>query len=510
MTRFARYSSSTALAICLGSTAAYADLTAAEVWNNWRDYMSDVGYEVTGAESQSGDTLTISDVRMRMEIEGEGDTADTSITMDTLTFTDVGDGSVSVEIPAVSKITVDADPASGETFDMTLDYTQSGFVMVVTGDREDMTYTYSADTMGIALAELMVDDEAMDRDTARASVTIADLSGVSRVMQEELRNVSQTLTTGPVTYDIAFTSPDDDGAATITGGMETLAFTGGGNIPTIDDPSDMNAMIEAGFNFLGEFTFEQGNSNIEFDGPDGGGTMNTSSIGGALSVSMSEDGLSYSGSQSGLVLKAMASQMPIPIDLNMETLGFGMVIPVQKSEEPQDFGLTLALEGFTMSEVLWGMFDPQAQLPRDPATIAVDLAGKTTLDVDLLDPQAAAAMETSDAAPGELNALDIRTLTVEAAGAELNGTGSFTFDNSDMTTFDGMPKPVGSLDLTLVGGNGLLDKLVAMGLLPEQQAQGARMMMGLFAVPGDAPDTLNSTIEVNEAGQVLANGQRIR
>ena len=49
-----------------------------------------------------------------------------------------------------------------------------------------------------------------------------------------------------------------------------------------------------------------------------------------------------------------------------------------------------------------------------------------------------------------------------------------------------------------------------MGLVPEEQAMGARMMMGLFARPGDGEDTLVSTIEVQEDGSVLANGQRIR
>lgn len=55
-----------------------------------------------------------------------------------------------------------------------------------------------------------------------------------------------------------------------------------------------------------------------------------------------------------------------------------------------------------------------------------------------------------------------------------------------------------------------MDKLVAIGLLPAQQVTGARLMLGLFAVPGATPDTLSSKIEFNEAGQILANGQRIK
>jgi hypothetical protein len=119
-------------------------------------------------------------------------------------------------------------------------------------------------------------------------------------------------------------------------------------------------------------------------------------------------------------------------------------------------------------------------------------------------------MENLETPPAELNALTLNSLTVRLAGAELTGEGDFTFDNSDLESFGGMPAPLGAIDLRLVGGNGLLDKLVAMGLLPQDQASGARMMMGLFARPGEGDDTLVSRIEVNEEGQVLANGQRLK
>lgn len=39
---------------------------------------------------------------------------------------------------------------------------------------------------------------------------------------------------------------------------------------------------------------------------------------------------------------------------------------------------------------------------------------------------------------------------------------------------------------------------------------GARMMMGMLAVPGEAEDTLTSKIEISEDGQIHANGQRIK
>ena len=112
--------------------------------------------------------------------------------------------------------------------------------------------------------------------------------------------------------------------------------------------------------------------------------------------------------------------------------------------------------------------------------------------------------------PGQLDALDIKSVDLDMIGAQLTGSGNFTFDNSDRETFGGMPRPTGVLDLTLRGGNALLDKLSEMGMVGPQEAGSARMMMGLLAVPGDSPDTLKSKIEINKQGHITANGQRIQ
>ena len=109
-----------------------------------------------------------------------------------------------------------------------------------------------------------------------------------------------------------------------------------------------------------------------------------------------------------------------------------------------------------------------------------------------------------------LQGLDLRNLLLKVAGARLTGDADVAFDNDDLETYDGLPAPEGMVNLVLEGGNALLDRLVDARLLPEDQAGGVRMMMGLFAVKGEGEDTLTSTIEMTGDGQVLANGQRIR
>ena len=225
---------------------------------------------------------------------------------------------------------------------------------------------------------------------------------------------------------------------------------------------------------------------------------------------MDTGGLSYGVAQRNVDFNMLLTEFPLPLSFSVNEVSTSITMPLQKSPDPQDFGIEVLLSEFTMSDMIWGLFDPAGQLPRDPATLLVDLSGQAKVLFNFLDPTQAAILEQTGAAPGELNALTLNALELDAAGAKLTGDGAFTFDNSDTVTFDGMPRPAGGVDLNLVGGNALLDKLVAMGLVPEEQAMGARMMMGLIAVPGETPDTLTSRIEVNEEGHVLANGQRIR
>ena len=77
-----------------------------------------------------------------------------------------------------------------------------------------------------------------------------------------------------------------------------------------------------------------------------------------------------------------------------------------------------------------------------------------------------------------------------------------------METIPGFPLPTGSVKLMATGVNGLIDNLVAMGLIPQDQAMQGKMMMGMFAMPGEGPDTLMSAIEFKD-GKMTINGMEM-
>jgi Uncharacterized protein conserved in bacteria (DUF2125) len=172
------------------------------------------------------------------------------------------------------------------------------------------------------------------------------------------------------------------------------------------------------------------------------------------------------------------------------------------NEVAGDYGMVMKLSQFTVSEEAWAMFDPSGALKRDPADIAIDVSGKTKLDF--------IAMMQADEAGTEppvpaVETLDITELTLKVAGAALAGTGAFTFDNSM-----GIPMPLGEANVTVTGANALIDGLIATGLLAEEDAMGARMMMGVFMAPGANADELTSKIEAKAGGEIYVNGQRVQ
>ncbi|MEM6938905.1 MAG: hypothetical protein AAF943_00505 [Pseudomonadota bacterium] len=499
-----------ALPLCLAGQGAFADLTPQQVWTDWKTYMQGVGYTVEGSESVSGGDLTISEIKLSFDApDGQGDM---EVMLDQIAFQQNGDGSVAIVFPDTLPIKVSGTEGfdGGDAIDISMVLTQSGHSMVASGDPNDLTYAYEAATVGLSLDQVMVDGDAVEAGTAKMNVTGTSVSNTTTMILGEMRNYKQSSSIEEVSYSLAVDTPEDGGQQVdMSGTLQGLSVTGEGQIPlTIPEAADMVTLLDAGLDVVATISFQNGSGQIDAQTPeDGNFSAQTSSKSGAFSVNVNDTALGYAGEQKNLQISAKGGTFPFPVEFAMAENAFNLSFPVRKAEEPQDFAVGVKMGEFTMSEILWGFFDPQAQLPRDPATIALDLTGQMKLLVDFMDPSAGPDMM---GAPGELKALNLNQVLVDAVGAKLEGSGAITMDGDAPGIVPGVGSPVGSVDLALSGANGLIDTLIAMGILPQEQAMGARMMMGVFAVPGDGPDTLKSKIDFTKEGQILANGQRIR
>lgn len=500
---------STAIAVSLTAQTAMADVTPGDVWQDWRDYFQGMGYAVTATEIQAGDTLTLSDAQFNLAADDQD--GDVRMTLEALNLVQNDDGTVSVIMPVIMPVLLEVITVAPEaqSVRMALTLNQTGQDMTVSGTPSAMTSNYQADMTSIKLDQLTVDDQSYAADTAMFDLALMEVMAQSESTIGQMRDYVQTASIASATYDMRFKDPEEPAIAIINGTSTDLSFEGSGQLPLgLAQVGDMTGMLRAGMNAAG--TIDAGASTLTVDIEDprnGDSAAAFATETSVLTIETNADGLTYAGTRDGMTISVQPPEFPFLLSAALDTAAFNLSAPVLKSDEPQDFALGLTLNGLTFSDMVWGLINPQNTLPRDPATVVLDVTGRATLLDDFLASGSAETLAENGALPGQLENVSLNALIVDALGARLTGNGSASFDNADAAS---PMQPTGVVDLRLEGGNTLIDTLVTSGLVPQQMAMGAPMMIGMFAKPGDGPDTLTSRLEFTRSGNILANGQRIK
>jgi len=493
------------VATLLGTTASLADVSAQDVWNDWRSYLESYGYEITAEEQQSGDTLTITQFKAVLSLpEGEGTI---TATFPSLEIRDRGDGTVVVLMAEHNPFTMDITPKDGEPVHLEADFFHRGLTTTVSGTPEEIAYDSEAEEIGLKIDRIEVDGQPVPGFTFNMTGRAFAGNYISRL--GNLRVMDQKTAFGVLEYAFGFADPENEAKLDASGTIENFNLVSHVEMPLQPDFINLAKEIRAGFS--GNIAISYGSSSGQFmvDEKGKATTSRSSSGEGAFEIAIGEDGIMYEASGKDTTVTMSLPDLPFPeLTIGVAESAARLKFPVLKSEEPQEYAFMIKIVDLALPEEIWGMADPMGALPHDPATIVLDLGGKAILEYDLLDPENEQVL--ANRAPGTLETVDLNALLLKIAGAELSGNGQIRIDNEDLASYGGTPKPVGEINLMLVGGNALLDKLVQMGLVPEDQAMGFRMMLGMFAQPGDGEDVLVSRIEFTEEGQVLANGQRLK
>lgn len=488
----------TALAALFAASPALADLTAEDVLADQLGMveMSGLTADVENRE-KSGDTLTTGDLIATGEIEGET----FSVQMPGITLVEQGDGTVRLEYPSGEDIVINGTSPEGD-FSVSMTLTHEGMDILVSGTPDAMRYDYDIPQVSVNNVRFDVPGEDMPEDF-NIEMVFANLVGFGEfgTPGDAGRPYTADFDIGSIGIDMNVSDPEE-GSFDLDVAVADMALDYSGSVAQSDLMASFAESIQAGNITKGTITHGELTYELSANAPEGATNAAFAAESGSLEFSLDEAGLDYGGTTNGMTIAMQVPQFPLPISIGVGETGGRFKMPLIPSEEVQTFALSTFFRDLVIDDTLWGMFDPAGQLPRDPATLVVDIEGQGVLAEDVFDPDYAG---TATGAPGSLEAISINEIALSLLGAQLMGDGNFTFDNSG-----GMPNPSGQITMTLEGGNTLLDTLVNMGLLPQEQAMGARMMLGLFARPGDGPDTLVSTIEVREGGSVFANGQQIR
>lgn len=498
MFRMTSYLAAPAVVFLMGSTASFA-LTADQVWQSWKDAGAAVGLEVTAAtENNSGGVLTLNGVSI-------APAGMPGITISDMTLTEGSDGAVTIAPGA------DIGVAMAGEIKGSVKITHEGLTLVAREADGGVAYDYSADKLDLAYdttAPGMSFDGSPAPEVKNAGTFgFAGLSGTYSDTPGTNRTFGLGLMAETLAYDTTLDDPSMEMKQTTsstTSGIELSlevalpsSVSAGGEMP-----ADFGVALQEGLALT--FSSKQGDSTgtMAQESPYMPMNMTIKAGGGEASGQFNKDTLQITSTGSGLEIEGTSGMMPAPFKVTVGPVEFGLTSPVMAAETAGDYGLVLKLSQLSINEETWAMFDPQGALSRDAADLVIDVSGKAKVDFAAI----VAAGETGTEPPvPQPETLDIAEIALSAAGAALQATGAFTFDNSM-----GMPMPLGEADVTVTGANALIDGLIAAGLMAEEDAMGARMMMGAFMSPGANPDELTTKIEAKEGFAIFVNGQQIQ
>jgi len=495
---------STAAIALLSATGAWADVTPEDIWQNWQDMSASYGQTVTtDSAARDGDTLVVTGLKLSTD---DG-TNKMDSTIGEVRFKDKGDGTV--EVTMSDTYTMALTTEGGEEFSpakMDVTISQPGTIALASGTPEETSYAFTSPNATVTMKGMEGADDAAS--TFEMVANLTNFTGRYLVAgSADAKSLDSELALDNLTLTVDGTDAGGSSKVKITADVADIAGKGMGKAVGID-MADLAAALKAGMSVDASLTHGAVTFSVDVDENNAPSKLTGAAASGNFGLAMDASRLKYTSGGKGLALTVSGAEIPFPeVKIAYEEAAFDFMMPVSKSDTPSDFSFLTKIVGLTVSDEIWAMLDPGASLPRDPATLIIDTKGTAKMTADMMNEAEMAAL--GDAPPGDLLSLDVTELKASIAGADLTGSGAFTFDNTDLETYGGMPAPTGKIDLKLVGGNGLLDKLVALGMLSDDDAMGARMMMSMFANPGAGPDELTSSLEFKDKG-FYANGQKLQ
>ena len=495
---------SSAIGLVFLATGACADVTPQEVWASWQAMMTSAGQEMTvGNTADSGQAVEVSDLAVTYKDQLGGSAL---LTFDKLVFKDNGDGTVTVTMPDSYPIQMAFPKQDDGPGSIKLTVSQPGAAIIAGGSATETSYKITAPETKITLDEVTGQDGKVLETTG--DLALSGLEGSYLVTKTgETMGLDSAFAAKSAVLTIAGKEADGSGDGKVKISFADLNGATKGNFLNPELMANMALALNSGFTMDTSLSFGTMAMDVDITEASGPTKLVANATGGGLVLAMNKDRMNYCTSLTGAKFTMSGAEIPFPqVEVAFAESGFNVLMPVTKSDSPQDFAFLTKVVDFTVSEDVWGLFDPAGSLSREPATFIVDLKGTGFWTKDIMDPE---VQTDAGDLPGELHSLDLTQVLAKAAGAEVAATGALTFDNTDMQTFGGVPRPDGKVTVNIKGVTKLVDNLIALGIVSEDDAMGFRMGLAMFAKPGAGPDELVSEIEFKEGG-FFANGMRMQ
>ncbi|MEO1000293.1 MAG: hypothetical protein AAFW69_06785 [Pseudomonadota bacterium] len=447
-----------------------------------------------GDVAEAGDGIRVSDLVWSFEVEAvPGGSQSFTMRQDAMTILP-GEGDVAWVVTvddALSFAAAGTFEAQGEAISSTMEgeVTAPGNRMEVSGEPGARTFQTSAPEMTAVFAYAVGPMMEVTADIAMSDVL------VTQSFAGDGTNANQDFTIGAMAYEVSAMA---DAPFAMTGQLTGLRYIAEGPFRMFDMAA-LAEMTEA-LSYTG--TLASSATTIEAGEPEAATTVAITTGAGTFSGALGSGAVETGSEFQSVEIDVAGVTLPVPmVEVVLSRMGLGYRMPIGVTDTAEEASMRLDLADFTLNKEVWALFDPSGGLPRDPATLLVDVEGAVQVLVDFM----GGAQPQPGQMPFAAESVTLNTLLLEAVGARIAASGTAQIDNSA-----GIPMPIGGVDVELDGALGLLDQLSAIGLLPPAQAPAIKGMIAAFAAPGATPDSFTSRVEFLPGGSITANGVPLR
>jgi hypothetical protein len=483
-----------ALSASLWALPAGAQVTPQEVWSNWEALFQLGEQEVTiGSIDSTPERVFVSD----MVMSAYADDLIVTLTMPSMEFLAGPGGTVDVRLPDVYTMTMSD---SFEEVRLVFEFRQPGTRLTASGSLDALTYDFASPEITFELVDFQVPDNGRGAATAVFAGRVVNSSGRYLFASDgSIFTSTGTMDSFAMSFDVVAQSDQGHlrGNLLFTDATSTLEMR---NLHLLEEDPMMGLMMGLSFGM----GLSMGSAEMDFDFRDGveEARMTYSSVDMSTELGFSRDGALLDVRGSNVAFSGLVPDFPFPVEVGMAESAVRIEIPMTlENAPPRQFTLLHRLVDLTVNDDLYSLIDPVGAFPRTPITAILDITGVGIMNV----------MEVMMGIPpgGVLESMSLNELRVSFGGAELTGSGAFTFDMTDLVSFDGIPAPVGTVRLALSGGNAFLDAVGRLGMFGPEELMGIRMGLGMFGRPV-GPDQIESVIELTPGGGLAVNGMRLQ
>lgn len=465
-------------AFFISAAPAFAELNPTIALDRYLGLTEAAGLNVAvGEKSTDGDTVRWSDIVIA------DDEALSTVNISWIEAMPAGQNTVRMVVGEDITVVTDFPDDEG---DMTLRITPKNYEMVVGEDGDILTYSISADSL-TALTE-----ETAEVLPLSMAMTIENIGGTYAMTGEE--RVDGEMSTGAMSVSYS----GDDGTSNFAGvyAFDSMDISFGADIVGTEN---FEAYLNGDKGFSISYDLPQAVMSMEFSSPDASGTINSTIAENSGEFSFQDRALMMKGTASEVAyFLSMPSMGFPPVEVNIENIDADIVFPIADPGETSSVKFKYAINGVSVSEFLWSMFDPNSTIKRTPASIRLDLDADVLWTSDIV---SAAETEQPPFMPQSVN---LSELFLSFGGASVDANGAGTLSMPAMTA-------EGSLHVEARNVIALVDALSALGIVEPMQAMMVKGMLPQFTTQGpDGPDHLISDVEAGADGSISVNGNRIK